>query len=94
MTKKVVTRTFTRDFMEENDYPWELSSKTFLDDSRWALHYEGVFEFEGKHYMVQYQEGATEYQEGEDPWYHEDEIEATEVVWLPVVEHKWVPKSV
>ena len=80
--------------METNDYPWSLKSQEFSHDSRWANHYTGVFEYEGRYWQVQYQEGATEEQEGEDPWYDEEEIEAVEVVWLPVVVNKWVPKSV
>lgn len=86
-----IKRIFTREFMEENDYPWELASQEFIESHRWYDIWEGVFEFEGKHYQVTYAIPSTEMQE-EDPWGDGvDEIEATEVVWLPVVQHKWVP---
>lgn len=92
MAKKAVTRLFSREFMEElNDYPCDLRDKTFLYESRWANHYEGVFDFEGSTWQVQWQEGATEYQEGEDAWYDQKEIEATKVVKLPVVKYEWTP---
>lgn len=93
MTNKVVTRTFTREFMEEHDYPWELVSQEFVESHRWYDVYTGVFEYEGKNWQVSYLVPSTEMQE-EDPWNEDDEIEATEVVWLPVVVNKWVPKSV
>lgn len=95
MAKKLVTRTFTRDELEELDVPYTTVHTKFLHSSRWANHYEAVFEFEGKHYMVQYQDPATEAQEGGiDYWYDENDIEAVEVVLLPVVKHEWMPKSV
>ena len=49
-----------------------------------------VFEHEGKHYMVEYSEGATE-MECEAPFeYDDDEIECEEVELKEVVVKKWV----
>jgi hypothetical protein len=87
MTK--VARTFTRDFMEDNDYPYELTDLQHIDDRRWYSVWTGVFEFEGKHYRVHYSSPATEMQE-EDPWNDETEIVAYEVVKLPVVKYEWI----
>lgn len=82
-------RIFTREFMDDHDYPSDLKSQTFVESHRWYDVYTGVFEFEGKNWQVSYNVPSTEMQD-EDPWYDEDEIEAAEVVWLPVVKHDWV----
>jgi hypothetical protein len=94
MVTKLVTREFHRDLLEELEIPDNCIDETIIDTSRWAVHYEGVFEYEKKHYQVQWQQGATEYQEGEDLWYNADVIEAVEVVKLPVVKYEWTPKRV
>jgi hypothetical protein len=84
-----VTREFTREFMEENDYPYELTDIKHIEDRRWYSTWTGVFEFEGKNYRVLYLNPATEMQE-EDPWNDCDVIVATEVVKLPVVRYDWI----
>lgn len=84
-----VKRTFTREFMDDNDYPWEFMDKELIDQRRWVNIWEGVFEFEGKHYRVNWQEGATEVQEDTDQWFDEAEIEAYEVVKRQVMSYEW-----
>jgi hypothetical protein len=88
-----VTREFTREFMEENDYPYELTDIEHIEDRRWYSIRTGVFEFEGKNYLVSFTEPATEMQE-EDPWNYDDVIVATEVVKLPVVRYDWIEVDV
>lgn len=65
-----------------------------VDVSRWSIHYERVFEFEGKFYKTTYSRGATESQ-WEVPYEDDgDEVECPEVfphqttitVYLPYVE--------
>jgi len=95
MVSKLITRTFHRDELEDLEVPYEVIHTNFLHTSRWANHYEVVFEYEGKFYMVQYQEPATEDQEdGIDFWYDEENVQAVEVSLLPVVKYEWTPKSV
>lgn len=82
-------RLFSRDFMEENDYPMELMDQEFIEDHRWYSVWSGVFPYEDKHYQVAYLVPATEMQE-EDAWNGDDTIEAVEVVKAAVVIQKWV----
>jgi len=88
-----VTRIFSREFMEDNDYPYELFDTEFIESHRWYDVWDGIFTFEGKNYQVSYLSPSTEMQE-EDPWSGEEEIVATEVVKLPVVRYEWTPVDV
>ena len=69
------------------DLVWHLSSDVeglslisdqITDTSRWSIHHDVIFEFNGKFYFTFYSEGATEYQD-ESPWEYGDP-ELTEVV--------------
>jgi len=84
-----ITRTFTREFMEDNDFPFDLLDKEFIEEHRWFNVWTGVFEYEGKYYRVTYLDPSTEMQE-EDPWSDEETVIATQVVRLPVVKYEWV----
>lgn len=88
-----VTRTFSHEFMDENDYPYSLIAQEYVDSHRWYDVFTGVFEFEGKHYQVAYLTPSTEMQE-EDPWDNDEEIVATQVVLLPVVRKEWTAVDV
>ena len=82
-------KTFTREFMIDHDYPWELMDKELIDQRRWYNIWEGVFEFEGKFYQVNWAEGSTEIQEDTDTWFEEPYIKATEVEKIPVQSYEW-----
>lgn len=83
----------TRDQIELDEelpeLPYECIWHRPIDKGRWEIHYEGVFEYLGKHYMIYWQRPATEMQEC-DPWYNEDEIECFEVELQEVTVKKWV----
>ena len=61
-----------------------------VDNSRWSIHHELIFNHEGKVYRTYYSVGATE-QQDEGPWeYDGDEIECDEVVAKEIVRTEWV----
>lgn len=88
MAKRI--RTFTREFMDDNDYPYDLMDTEFVEERRWYSIWTGVFPFEDTYYQVSYAVDKSEYDDM-DSWWDEDEITATEVVFLPVVRKVWVP---
>lgn len=61
-----------------------------VDNSRWSLHYEIVFEHEGKFYRATYSVGATECQD-EAPWEYEDKVLCEEVKQVEKLVKVWVP---
>lgn len=92
MGKKIVERIFTRELLEHLDIPNACTDTEMVHTGRWALHYTGVFEYEGAHWMIGWQEGATEDQYDIDIWDDEIEISAMQVVKVPVVKYEWVAK--
>ena len=87
----VIKRMFSRDLLEELDLPYNCTDTEMIHNGRWSLYWKGVFEYEGKHYEIQWEEGATEYQDP-DKWGDETEVEAIEVVKVPIVKYEWVAK--
>ena len=69
---------FKKDFLK-----WQQWDKTISNDieghSRWSIHYEAVFQHEGKFYRTTYSVGATESQDEQPYEYEEGEIECPEV---------------
>lgn len=61
-----------------------------VDNSRWSIQHEIIFEHEGKHYLAYYSVGATESQD-ESPWEYEQEVECTEVHKVPKLVDIWEP---
>lgn len=61
-----------------------------IDNTRWSLIHEIVFEDNGKFYQTTYSEGATEMQM-EKPWEYENKIECIEVELREVKVKKWMP---
>lgn len=51
---------------------------TIVDNSRWSIQHEIIFEHEGKNYRAYYSVGATE-QQDESPWEFDTEVEVVEV---------------
>ena len=83
--------TFTRDQLDELDLPDNLSDTEVIDEGRWSLTKTGIADFNGRHYRFEFEEPATEMQEGLDPWNDADQVEAVEVRQEQVVVTKWIP---
>lgn len=60
---------------------------------RWVSVHELVFRApdDGLAYLVRYEQGLTEHQDGTDPWGYGDEVTAVEVEQRPVVLQQWKP---
>ena len=59
-----------------------------IDNSRWSIHHEVIFEYEGKIYRAYYSVGATELQD-EGPWEYDDDVVCTEVHKIKEVVEVW-----
>ncbi|QDN57353.1 hypothetical protein [Streptomyces sp. S1D4-20] len=99
----MTSRTFTREQLEEIGVPFELggndtcATKLASDsdgNGRWTETVRLVFRHpeDGQAYLVRYQVGLTEHQDGIDPWMrYGDTIPALEVEQQPVVVQQWKP---
>lgn len=76
--------------LEDLDLPWSAIENTVVDNSRWSIQHEIIFEYQGKFYCTYYSVGATE-QQDESPWEYEDNVGCTEVVKKKVMMEQWVP---
>jgi hypothetical protein len=82
---------FKKDFLiDELDLPYSAIEDKVIDNSRWSIQHEIVFEHEGKFYRTYYSVGATESQD-EGPWEYDDEVDCTEVVKQEITVMAWVP---
>lgn len=83
-------RKFSKEFLVDQLCEPPVAER-IVGKSRWSLHYERVFECEGKFYRTKYSTGATESQ-CELPYeYAEDVIECEEVVPRAVTVTEYVP---
>lgn len=86
-------RVFTRDFLtEELGLPYDgcyVIEDKLIDNDRWSIMHQLIFEHEGKFYRTNYSVGATENQP-EAPWDYEDEVECWEVEKRLVQVEQWV----
>jgi len=81
---------FKTEFLRNELYlPDEALEDHIIDNDRWSIMHEIIFEYEGKHYMTWYSIGATEMQP-EQPWDYEDEVDCKEVELKEITEKKWV----
>jgi hypothetical protein len=70
---------------------WETIESDIVDTSRWSNCYRGIFKSpDGKHYSLEWSEGATE-QQDESPFDY-DEPELVEVKAVPTMVIKWEQK--
>lgn len=62
-----------------------------IESDRWSNLMRLIFRApdDGKCYEVYYREGATEYQEGTDPWDDDPNVTVTEVEQVQVVRTEW-----
>lgn len=90
------TRTFTVAQLDELDVtPYNCVADYPGYKGRWSTQHELVFEHEGKFWMVDYDEPATEMQDGQDRWPNGDSpealVDAREVHQVPRIEMRWEP---
>lgn len=68
-----------KDFLKKKLYlPNSAIRDTISDTSRWSIHHDIIFAYNGKFYETYYSVGATECQD-ESPWEHDEEVECFEV---------------
>lgn len=85
------TQFFTRAQLDELDVTYENLHREIVTTNRWSNTVEVVFEHDGRHWQVEFEEPATEMQEGQDVWSGRDEIQAVEVHQMPVTVTAWQP---
>ena len=84
------TKTFDKKFLkDELDLPYGAIEDKIIDNSRWSIFREIIFEFNSKYYKTSYSVGATEMQD-ESPWEYDDTIVCTEVEEKEVLAKQWV----
>ena len=82
---------FKKDFLyDELGLPQSAIEDRIVNHSRWSVHHEIIFEYQGKYYKTYYSVGATEYQD-EWPWKYDDEVECVEVVQVEKTVKVWQP---
>ena len=74
--------------INELDLPYSAKIDKVVDNTRWSVIHEIIFEHEGKFYRTSYSVGATEEQD-EGPWEYDDEVECTEVHEVEKVVKVW-----
>lgn len=79
----------TKEQGEELDLPWSCHTEWSLGSRRWHEDMQGVFEYEGKHYMIGWSMGLTENQENELPWEWDDVVECPEAEPHQVTTIEW-----
>lgn len=85
-------RTFDVLTLRDMGLPYSIKEAWITSTGRWSIYKEGIFEFEGTHYMVSWGEPATECQD-ERPWEYLKTVVAVEVEKRPVLVHRWVPAN-
>lgn len=71
-------KVFTKKFLQDRCGCGYIEQK-IVDHTRWSVHYEEIFTFEGKYYRTRYSIGATEGQDESPYEYAPEEIECPEV---------------
>lgn len=98
----MTTRRFTPAALEAIGVPFELDGECcateirnrVVGSERWTHVHELIFRApdDGKAYLVHYEVGATEHQDGIDPWHrHGDTVTAVEVAERHALVTRWVP---
>lgn len=78
---------------DEEPEGFKIIEKEIVDTSRWSIHEQQIFSFDGKFYVTQYSYGATELQD-EMPYHNEpEEIECDEVIPMEVRKTIFVKKG-
>ena len=74
--------------VDELDLPYSAKIDNVVDNTRWSIIHEIIFEYEDKFYRTSYSTGATESQD-EGPWEYEDFIECDEVHQVEKIVKVW-----
>ena len=64
--------------INELDLPDGAIKDTIINTSRWSVHHEIIFAYNGKFYKTNYTVGATEMQD-ESPWEYLENVDCVEV---------------
>ncbi len=81
----------SKDFMREAlCLPYDAIEDNIIDNTRWSIIHEIIFEYNNKFYRTEYSIGATEMQD-ECPWDYMDEVECEEVIQKPITVMSWTP---
>lgn len=73
------TITLHRDYLiEKLNLPDSAIKETITGTSRWSIHYEIIFAYDGKFWKTHYSVGATEMQD-ESPWEYQELVDCIEV---------------
>lgn len=78
---------------DELDLPFNAIEDNVINNDRWSIQHEIIFEYEGKYYRTYYSVGATEMQD-ERPWEYDpnpDSIECDEVRKVDRLQSVWTP---
>lgn len=68
-----------KEILEDMELAWGGALEdNIIDQTRWSIIHEIIFEYDWKFYKTYYSVGATEMQD-ESPWEFEEEVECTEV---------------
>lgn len=88
----MIKKVFNKDYLiNKLNLPYDNTiTDKIIDNTRWSLIHEIVFEDNGKFYQTIYSEGATEMQI-EKPWEYENKIECIEVELREVKVKRWMP---
>lgn len=83
--------TFDRDFLvSELGLPYSAIEDAVVENDRWSIEHEIVFEHEGKFYKTWYSVGATEMQY-ESPWEYVNAVACIQVEKKLVQVEQWAP---
>jgi hypothetical protein len=89
-----VTRDFTQEELEDLDIPYSINgTDRVLDENyKWSSYWHGVFEFENAMWLINWAEGANQYDEV-DLW-DDFPVTAVQVEKAEVTRMEWVPVNV
>jgi len=83
---KLLKETMKDILWNEND---EIVLDKITEASRWNVHHELIFKYDGKLWRTLYSIGATEYQ-NEGPWEYEEEVECVEVIETQIMSTTYI----
>jgi hypothetical protein len=86
------TPNIARDIVDQCHPDFKTVSSTIVNTGRWSIHYEDIVCHlpTGKHYLAEYQVGATEIQDERPFEYHDGDVTFQEVVEKEILVKKWV----
>ena len=86
----LIHRDLADDIICDDAEGWEQIEERVIDTDRWTILYEAIYKHEDKFYKVFFRRGATEYQEGTDPFDCMDHVEFYEAELKQVTLNKYM----